>query len=76
MVFVFIQVTNVPASAWTNVATDLPLPIDNIYFTGLNAASNSDVSLVINNSGVIQMYGRGSITSCTTGIVYMANTSA
>ena len=63
VVSVFADVTGVPDSAWTNLATGLPPSSIDQLFICQNGSSNGYAMCNINTSGVLKFYGRGTETS-------------
>ena len=57
--------TGVPISAWTNICTGMPVPLVSFYTSGLNGASNNDLSVCINTSGTLMIYGRNASNNST-----------
>lgn len=63
VVSLFADVTGVPNSAWTTLATGLPPASVDQLFICQNGSSNGYAMCDINASGVLKFYGRGTETS-------------
>lgn len=73
IVLAWLNVTDVQTNTWILIATQLPKPVDSLYMTGLNGASNDDISVNMNTNGELKIYGRGSQSSAIFSFVYLSS---